>query len=94
MAATKNPCAKTVKPEQAYEVWQCAMEFGIVNYYVCKKYQSPENEAKNPEARWFTYADNTSDPWCSEYGDMFAADIKTYGRKLHFNPRTKLPTPF
>jgi hypothetical protein len=91
--APKNPCSKTVKPEQAYEVYQCQMEFGTVNYYVCKKYQSPENEAKNREARWFTYADNLSDPWCSEYGDMYAADIARYGLKLPRNPKTGKLTP-
>lgn len=49
--AAKNPCAKTMKPETAYEVWQSYD--GTFTYFVLKKYQSPEQEAKNPYARWY-----------------------------------------
>src|ERR1700730_15672133 len=45
----KNLCSKKVTPEKAYEVWSN----GTWTYYVLKKYQNPENEAKNPYARWY-----------------------------------------
>ncbi len=47
----KNPCAKRVPPEEAYEVWQSYD--GAWTYFVLKKYQSPEHEAQNPYAKWF-----------------------------------------
>ena len=43
--AAKNPCARTVKPEEAYEVWQSFD--GRWTYFVLKKYQSPEKEEQN-----------------------------------------------
>lgn len=78
-----NPCAKTVQPNNAYEVWQA----GGWTWYVLKKYQSPENEAKNPEARWFCFV---TSPLCpeGEYGDVWVSDITTYARKVSVNPIT------
>ena len=56
--AAKNLCAKTVKPDQAYEVWQVEEHpdyGGTWTWYVLKKYQSPEREAVNSYARWLCY---------------------------------------
>ena len=68
--AAKNPCAKTVKPENAYETW----ETGGWTWKVCKKYQAPEAEAKNPYARWFCFV---TSPFCpeGEYGDTYVNEI-------------------
>jgi hypothetical protein len=79
-----NPCAKKVTPEQAYEVWQHPDGF---TYYVLKKYQTPEMEAKNLYARWYCLVTSPVVP-NGEYGDCYAADIKARGRKIP-NPRQK-----
>ena len=47
----KNECGKCRKIDNPYEVW---VSFdGTWEWRVLKKYQSPENEAKNAYARWF-----------------------------------------
>src|SRR6266516_7379673 len=71
--ATPNPCAKTVKPETAYEVWQSSD--GRWTYFVLKKYQSPEKEAQNPFARWFCMIQSPAAP-NGEYGDVYVAIVK------------------
>jgi len=88
MPQSVNPCAKTVKPEQAYEVWRCANhpEYGGEwTWYVLKKYQSPGNEAKNPYARWLCYV---TSPYVrsGEYGDTYVREITTIAHTLDYNP--------
>ena len=56
----KNPCAKRVTPENAYEVWQSYD--GRWTYFVLKKYQSPEKEAANPLARWLVFVKSPAYP--------------------------------
>ena len=72
-----NPCAKTVKRKDAYEVWKA----GSWTWYVLKKYQSPENEAKNPYARWFcdVVTDVCPD---GELGDVYVKDIKSVATRI------------
>jgi len=74
----KNLCAKTVKRENAYEVWQA----GDWTWYVLKKYQSPENEEKNEYARWFC---DVVTPYCpnGELGDTYVKDIKSHATKIN-----------
>jgi len=67
----KNLCAKTVKPENAYEIWQA----GDWVWYVLKKYQTPEKEKDNPFARWFCLVKTPIVP-NGEYGDVYVNDIK------------------
>ena len=86
--ATKNPCAKTVKPEQAYEVWQVEEHpayGGKWTWYVLKKYQSPEKEASNRYARWFCFV---TSPYTQrgDWGDTYVSDITSIARKLDYNP--------
>ena len=57
---SKNLCGKTVKPENAYEVWQSFD--GVWTYFVLKKYQSPEKEAQNPYARWYVFVKTPAYP--------------------------------
>lgn len=66
----KNLCAKTVKRENAYEVWQA----GDWTWYVLKKYQADDNK---PYARWFC---DVVTPICpeGEMGDVFVSEIKQY----------------
>jgi hypothetical protein len=69
---SKNLAAKTVKRNNAYEVWQSAD--GSWTWYVLKKYQSPEREASNPYARWFTEVVTPFTP-DGELGDTYVRDI-------------------
>ena len=81
--AAKNLCAKTVTPDQAYEVWQSID--GFWTWYVLKKYQTPENEAKNLYARWLCKVVTPIVP-DGEYGDVYVSEIKEYAHKLDYNP--------
>ena len=70
----KNLCNKLRDVNDPYETWentQAGWEWRVL-----RKYQNPENEAKNPHAKWFcavkspmTYGD-----W--EYGDTYITEIK------------------
>lgn len=63
----KNLCGKTVKRENAYEVWRA----GDWTWYVLKKWQADDNK---PYARWFC---DVVTPMCphGEMGDVYAADV-------------------
>jgi hypothetical protein len=61
--AVKNPLAKTVKPEAAYEVWQ-ARDW---TWYVLKFYQTREATMKNPYGRVFCLVVT---PFTGSHGDM------------------------
>jgi hypothetical protein len=78
MAAT-NPCAKTVTPETAYEVWQSYD--GSWTYFVLKKYQSPEKEAQNAFARWYCLVKSPITP-NGEYGDVYVSTVKRGTRQV------------
>ena len=67
-----NPCGKTRKVDNPYEIWKSAD--GTWVWRVLKKYQSEENEAKNPYARWFCAVKSpfTYNSW--EYGDCYCND--------------------
>ena len=81
--AANNPCAKRVAPEQAYEVWQSYDESWT--YFVLKKYQSPEKEAKNPYARWYCKVLSPATPK-GEFGDVYVSSVKSGTHKLDYNP--------
>jgi hypothetical protein len=69
----KNLCAKTVKRENAYEVWQCGDWF----WYVLKKWQADDDQ---PYARWFCSVDS---PFIkNEMGDVFVKEIKDYAVRI------------
>lgn len=70
--ASQNPCGKTRKIDNPYEVWKA----GDWEWRVLKKYQSPEKEAQNPYARWFCAVQSpfTMEGW--EYGDVSASEVK------------------
>lgn len=72
--AAQNPCAKTVKPEQAYEIWQSYD--GTWTYFVLKKYQSPEKEATNPYARWYCMVRSPATTARGDVGDAYVATVK------------------
>ena len=76
---SKNPCAKRVTPETAYEVWQSYD--GTWTYFVLKKYQSPEKEATNPFARWLVFVKSPAYPngWTE---DGYVSTIKRGTRQI------------
>lgn len=73
----KNLCGKTVTRENAYEIWSS----GAWTWYVLKKYQSPENEAKNEYARWFCDVVTPIVPE-GEMGDVYVKDIKSNATRI------------
>ena len=73
----KNLCSKTVKPENAYEIWSS----NGWTWYVLKKYQTPEKEKENSYARWYCFV---TSPFCpeGEYGDCYVVDIINNAKKI------------
>ena len=83
----KNECGKTRKLENPYEVWECRMDMGFgdvinIEYRVLKKYKNPKSEAEDPYARWFTAAKSEATFGSWEYGDTYARDIMSTGRRV------------
>lgn len=70
----KNLCAKTVKREEAYEVWTA----GSWTWYVLKKWQADD---RKPSARWFC---DVVTPICpnGELGDVYADDIMSHAVRV------------
>ena len=83
---SKNKCGKTRELDNPYEVWKCKLDMSgdIINieYRVLKKYQAPENEANNPNARWFVAAKSEATFGSWEYGDNYVRDITTTGIRV------------
>lgn len=75
----KNLCAKTRKVNEPYEVWQSFD--GQWTWAVLKKYQNPEQEAKNEFSRWFCFVKS---PFCpqGELGDVYIREIHQQARKI------------
>jgi len=79
----KNLCGKTRKMNQPYEVWHGhAGDLGTITYLVLKKYQNPEQEAKNEFARWFVAAKSDATYGTFEMGDNYIHEIKLVARKV------------
>jgi hypothetical protein len=72
----KNLCAKTVKRENAYEVWESFD--GSWTWYVLKKWQADDDK---PYARWFCSVVTPHIP-NGELGDVYVADIKANAVKV------------
>ena len=82
--AAKNPCAKRVTPEQAYEVWQSYD--GTFTYFVLKKYQSSEQEAKNTYARWYCMVLSPATTARGDFGDVYVLTVKDGTTQVIHNP--------
>lgn len=76
---SKNLCAKTRKKENPYEIWKA----GNWEWRVLKKYQSPENEAKNRYARWFCAVKSPMTFGSFEMGDVYVDDIMGTAVKVY-----------
>ena len=68
-----------IKQNKPIEVWQSYNGEWIWEVY--RKYQKPENEAKNPYARWFCKVKSPSVP-DGELGDVYVRDIQKYAQKI------------
>lgn len=75
---SKNECAKTVNVEQPYEIWQ-GQNF---EWRVLKKYQTPENEAKNEYARWYCAVKSPFTHGSYEYGDVYVKSITNFAVRV------------
>lgn len=79
MAATKNPCGKSIpvaKAEtDAYEVWTA----GNWTWYVLKKYQLDDEK---PFARAFCKVVTPYTGPSGDLGDVYIADYKRFGRRI------------
>lgn len=75
----KNECGKTRKVNEPYEVWKTPD--GSWSWSVLKKYQTPEQEAKNEYARWFCLVVS---PFCprGELGDVYVQEIQAQAVKV------------
>ena len=72
-------CGKTRERNNPYEVWQGPVGF---EWRVLKKYQTPENEAKNPHARWFCAVKSNFTYGEFELGDVYVSEIKAQGERV------------
>jgi hypothetical protein len=69
---TKNTQGKTRKLDNPYEIWKS----GNWEWRVLKKYQNPENEAKNQYARWFCGVKSPYTYGEYELGDVYVREIQ------------------
>ena len=69
---TKNLCGKTRPLDNPYEVWRNNSGW---EWRILKRYQSPENEAKNPYARVMCAVQSPFTYGSFEYGDTYIRDI-------------------
>ena len=75
----KNECGKTRTKDNPYEVW--VNESGW-EWKVLKKYQTPDNERKNPYARWFCAVKSPFTDGSYELGDVYVKDVVSSARLM------------
>lgn len=82
----KNLCGKTRPVDKPYEIWQNNRAFAIGGevqpagswqWLVLKKYQAPDKEEQNPQARWLCMVKTPIVP-DGEMGDVYISDIKPW----------------
>ena len=73
----KNKCNKLRPRDKPYEIWKSPD--GSWEWHVLRKYQNPENEAKNPYARWHCLVKSPFTPE-GELGDVYVKTIKEEGK--------------
>ena len=76
----KNLCNKTRKVDNPYEIWQT--RDGRWEWRILRKYQTPENEAKNQYARWFCGVKSPFTYGEYELGDVYVKEIKENAIKV------------
>ena len=85
MARAKNYCGKMRKIDDPYETWTLA--HAGWTWQVLKKYQTPENEKKNPYARWLVAAKSPHTYGSWDMGDTYVHEIKNSGAVREINPK-------
>ena len=78
---SKNECNKYRKVDNPYEIW-VNLSAGW-EWRVLKKWQNPENEAKNEFARWYCAVKSPMTYGSWEYGDTYVKDIKSVAIKTN-----------
>ena len=78
----KNPCRKTVKRENSYEIWEAMGIDGMWRWYVLRKYKGQEAEDKDEYARWFCLVTSPYVGEEGEYGDTYVKDIKSIAKRI------------
>lgn len=79
----KNPCGKTRKIDDPYEIWKGKVSIMgdelNMEWRVLKKWQVDDDK---PYARWFcaVQSEATFGGW--DYGDTYVADIKRFGVRI------------
>ena len=84
--ATKNPCGRTRKVDNPYEIWAS----GGWTWKVLKKYQTPQRELENVYARWLCSVTSPYTQGTSDVGDVYVKDIVGVARCTY---RDVLPQP-
>lgn len=74
-----NPCGKTRPVTDPYEIWVA----GDWTWKVLKKYQTPEREASNPEARWFCQVITPYTTSRGDLGDVYVREITSCATKVY-----------
>lgn len=72
--------SQRLKLGKPIETWQTPD--GTWTWEVYKKYQKPENEAKNPFARWFCKVKSPFTRGSWDMGDVYVKEIKDYALKV------------
>lgn len=71
-----NPFRKTTCVEKPYAIYRA----GPMEWRILKTYKMPDNESKDPYARWFVAAMSPATYGSWELGDTYAQEIKRYGK--------------
>jgi hypothetical protein len=82
----KNECGVMRKVDNPYEIWEGVGQFAGWTWKVLKKYQTPENEAKNPYARWLCAVSSPFTAGGEDWGDTYIKDITPYARMIKGKP--------
>ena len=82
MAREKNYCAKTRNLNEPYEIWKGVGNAEGWTWKVLKKWQSPTNEAKNKNARWFCGVSSPLNWGSYDLGDVYVSEIQSNAIKV------------
>lgn len=82
MPRAKNPAGKVRPFDKPYEIWQA----GGWEWRVLKKYQTEEQEAKNPYARWLCAVTSPHTFGSHDLGDTYVKDVKENARRTYRDP--------
>lgn len=82
----KNLCGKMRPVSNPYEIWEGYGPLQGWTWKVLKKYQTPENEAKNPYARWMCAVSSPFTHGGEDMGDTYIKDVITSAKMVVGEP--------